>query len=209
MTSLPSLTYASTLSIQVLHTPGHTPDSLAWYDISERHLYIGDTFYERGPDDMPIIFPKEGNWIDYMASLQKLLDFVRCHNRGTVQQSWNAALTGWLGCFGLKNVTALDAWMGGAMRRRVRLAAGHQTSDVDAEQALEEVVVLFKRILRGEVKQQDVGMDRGEQVCFWRDSNGEAGEKARFSVKAPLRLVEEARKRFGRDEKVHEMIYES
>ncbi|KAE8451095.1 hypothetical protein EG329_004767 [Mollisiaceae sp. DMI_Dod_QoI] len=33
--------------IQFLHIPGHTPDSLAWYDIDEHHLYIGDTFYER------------------------------------------------------------------------------------------------------------------------------------------------------------------
>ncbi|KAK3076812.1 hypothetical protein LTS18_011984, partial [Coniosporium uncinatum] len=195
------------LSIQILHTPGHTPDSLAWYDISERHLYIGDTFYERGPDDMPIIFPKEGSWIDYMASLQKLLSFVRYYNNDSSQYSRYAGVTSWLRCFGLEGASWLDAWMGRVVQGRVSLAAGHQTSDVDAEQALEEVLVLFKRILKGEVKQQDVEMNRGEQVCFWQDPDDGAGEEARFSVKAPLRLVEEARKHFGGGEKMFEMLY--
>lgn len=88
------------LRIQFLHIPGHVPDSLAWYDIDERHLYVGDTFYERKreipipelPDDagtvpgMPatqaaIIFPHEGgNWVQYMSSLDLLLSFIQYEN---------------------------------------------------------------------------------------------------------------------------------
>ncbi|KAH7125148.1 hypothetical protein B0J11DRAFT_396603, partial [Dendryphion nanum] len=60
------------LPIITFHTPGHTPDSLSWYDTEERTLYVGDSFYEResaetrdapwGPErPAPIIFPLEGN----------------------------------------------------------------------------------------------------------------------------------------------------
>ncbi|KAF2868789.1 hypothetical protein BDV95DRAFT_461538, partial [Massariosphaeria phaeospora] len=34
------------LPITTLHTPGHTPDSLSWYDVEERTLYVGDSLYE-------------------------------------------------------------------------------------------------------------------------------------------------------------------
>ena len=56
------------LGIMVLHTPGHTPDSLAWYDEEEMHLSVGDSFYEEGEDGMAIQFPKEGNLIEWGAS---------------------------------------------------------------------------------------------------------------------------------------------
>ena len=32
-------------ALQVLHIPGHSPDSLALYDRHNGHLYVGDTFY--------------------------------------------------------------------------------------------------------------------------------------------------------------------
>ena len=64
----------------MLHTPGRTPDELAWYDQQERHLYVGDSFCERVAKDnsyeQPIIFPKEGIQVNYMQSLKKPLRFV-------------------------------------------------------------------------------------------------------------------------------------
>ena len=73
-------TSASDLGITIISTPGHTPDELAWYDHNQRHLYVGDSFYEEGKDGSAIIFPKEGDWLDYMASLDKLLRFVQKEN---------------------------------------------------------------------------------------------------------------------------------
>ncbi|EMC99817.1 hypothetical protein BAUCODRAFT_30232 [Baudoinia panamericana UAMH 10762] len=68
------------LGITVLHTPGHTPDELAWYDHDEMHLYVGDSFYREGEDGMPIVFPKEGSMIEWVFSMQKLAVFVRAEN---------------------------------------------------------------------------------------------------------------------------------
>ena len=58
--------------VQVLHTPGHTPDELALFDESERMLYVGDTLYEWSP----IIFPREGDILKWFASVDFLLDLV-------------------------------------------------------------------------------------------------------------------------------------
>jgi len=59
--------------IQVMHTPGHTPDSLALYDPEEYTLYVGDTLYEWAP----IIFPWEGDIIQWLASMHRLIEFVK------------------------------------------------------------------------------------------------------------------------------------
>ena len=47
------------LGITIIQTVGHTPDELAWYDHEEMHLYVGDSFYREGDENMPIIFPRE------------------------------------------------------------------------------------------------------------------------------------------------------
>jgi glyoxylase-like metal-dependent hydrolase (beta-lactamase superfamily II) len=67
------------LGITILHTPGHTPDELAWYDHDEMFLYVGDSFYERGGEGMDIIFPAEGNLVEWWFSMMKLKEFVRRH----------------------------------------------------------------------------------------------------------------------------------
>lgn len=59
--------------LQVLHTPGHTPDELALWDADERMLYVGDTVYEWEP----IIFPQEGDIVRWFASMDYLIDFVQ------------------------------------------------------------------------------------------------------------------------------------
>ena len=59
--------FQTDLGVSVIHTPGHTPDSLAWYDHFEMHLYVGDSFYEEGKDGMSISFPGEGNLIEWVS----------------------------------------------------------------------------------------------------------------------------------------------
>ena len=56
----------------VLHTPGHTPDELALWDETERSLYVGDTLYEWAP----IIFPNEGSIVDWLRTVDSLLELV-------------------------------------------------------------------------------------------------------------------------------------
>jgi len=71
------------LRLRILHTPGHTPDSLAIYDEAEHWLFTGDSFYLRkcilpnGEDfRQPIIFGELGNWTLFERSCKKLLKFV-------------------------------------------------------------------------------------------------------------------------------------
>lgn len=59
-------------NVIALHTPGHTPDELAVWDEDERVLYVGDTLYEWSN----IIFPKEGSIIEWMHSVDMLIDLV-------------------------------------------------------------------------------------------------------------------------------------
>lgn len=71
------------LGLQALHTPGHTPDSLAIYDEKEHWLFTGDTVYQRVAtmpwgerQDVPIILPLQGNWRELVSSLKTLIAFV-------------------------------------------------------------------------------------------------------------------------------------
>lgn len=64
--------------LMVLHTPGHTPDSLSLYDPKERTLFVGDTLHE----NTAVTFPMQGNVQAYMASLDKLLALVYNERNG-------------------------------------------------------------------------------------------------------------------------------
>lgn len=176
--------------IQFLHVPGHTPDSLAWYDIDEHHLYVGDTFYERaraepipslpdGPGPIiprlpeargAIIFPVDGNLIHFMSSLDLLLSFVTFRNLELERQG------------------PCDD---GHVTRRVKVGCGHLTHAADAEEMIVEVRQLFQRLIAGKVPVIGSETVRGVVNDFWLD-----GEDARYSVKAPRFLAEEARKHF-------------
>lgn len=61
--------YQNDLGLSIMHTPGHTPDELAWYDHEEMHLSCGDSFYEEGEDGMPIIFPSAGSKLPTRSSI--------------------------------------------------------------------------------------------------------------------------------------------
>jgi glyoxylase-like metal-dependent hydrolase (beta-lactamase superfamily II) len=200
------------LRIQLLHIPGHTPDSLAWYDIDSHHLYIGDMFYarRRDPDfpiltssssrdhapipaeglpafdDAPIIFPFEGNLIDYLSSLSLLLSFIQ-HQNFLLQLRWGAE--------------PIDRPPPeNRSPPRVLLGSGHVTASSDAESMTLEVRELFWGIITGSVKIRRSEKMRGEWCDYWvePDKVGRGdGEGGRYSVLAPRRLVEEARRHFG------------
>jgi glyoxylase-like metal-dependent hydrolase (beta-lactamase superfamily II) len=177
------------LRLQFLHIPGHTPDSLAWYDLDEHHLYIGDTFYERKrakpipglPDDagqvpgLPatqaaIIFPEEGgDWIQYMSSLDLLLSFVQ-HQNGELRRR--------------------HGYSNGALPK-VKVGCGHLTYDADAEVMILEVRALFERIIARKVPVTSSGEKRGIIHDYWLES-----EDSKYSVMAPRHLAEEAHRHF-------------
>jgi endoribonuclease LACTB2 len=56
-------------SVQVLHTPGHSPAHLCFYIQEEGILFSGDTILGHGTS---IISPPEGDMADYMQTLEKL-----------------------------------------------------------------------------------------------------------------------------------------
>jgi glyoxylase-like metal-dependent hydrolase (beta-lactamase superfamily II) len=179
------------LRIQFLHIPGHTPDSLAWYDIDEHHLYVGDTFYQRIrstlitelPDEagqvpgagLPatqaaIIFPEEGgNWIQFMSSLDILLSFV-LHKNSELRRQHG---------------------LGHEVMPRVKVGCGHMTYDADAEHMIVEVRAMFERIIAGKVPVTSSGEKRGVINDYWIES-----EDSKYSVMAPRHLAEEARRHF-------------
>lgn len=153
--------------------------------MKERWLYVGDTFYERNSKDtlkageppMPIIFPNEGNLVDYIASLKKLARFVREQNED---------------CETIRNHEEEDDWVTVEKSPKVKLSAAHVTVGVDAEEILDDVGEFCTRWLHYKIRGRDAGVERGEHVVFWE----EEGEP-RFSVRSPLRLVREARERLG------------
>jgi len=173
--------------VQFLQVPGHTPDSLAWYDFDENHLYVGDTFYGRTrdtpipelDDDIPepsalagaIIFPDEGaNLIEYMASLDTLLSFAFYRNQQLRKQYGDDP----------------------RIAPRVKVGCGHITHSADAEEMIQEVQALFEDIIAGKVPVHSTMVVRGAVYDFFLES-----EDARYSVRVPQRLVEDARKHFN------------
>ncbi|KAF7953739.1 uncharacterized protein EAE97_001138 [Botrytis byssoidea] len=175
--------------IQFIQIPGHTPDSLAWYDIEEQYLFVGDTLYTRHrypvifelPDEadqnpsLPstqaaIIFPEEGgNWIQYMTSLDLLSSFAK-HRNSELSRLHESSETA---------------------APRVRLACGHLTYAVDAEEMILEVQALFWRIISGKVTVKRTNVKRGVIHDYWLEN-----DESKYGVMAPRHLAEEARLHF-------------
>ncbi|MDJ0699497.1 MAG: MBL fold metallo-hydrolase [Woeseiaceae bacterium] len=59
--------------LQVLHTPGHTPDALVLLDVDKRLLFTGDTWY----DASLWLFAAETNLEQYEASIERLAEIER------------------------------------------------------------------------------------------------------------------------------------
>ena len=162
--------------ITALHTPGHTPDSLSWYDASSRMLYVGDSFYsQRSVDSQdapwgdegnaPIMFPREGDLAAWWASLNKLVKFVE-----TVEGECEED----------------DRTLG-----KVVLAAGHVSVGVEAYGILLRARAFMGRVLRQEMECEMLPVKRGWEMGRWNeDQEGTIGE---FSLVAPLKVIEEGR----------------
>ena len=132
----------SKLELQLLHTPGHTPDELAIYDHQERHMFVGDSFYERVVRDrsyeQAIMFPKEGNLVDYMRSLDKMIAFVKAKNAEPGKPP-------------------------------VKIGCGHITAAVDGREILLTVKKLFIDLITGKVPIVQSEHRRGEEYATWKE----------------------------------------
>jgi glyoxylase-like metal-dependent hydrolase (beta-lactamase superfamily II) len=71
--------------ITVIFTPGHTPDSISLFDIQERLLFVGDTFYQ-GPI---FLYRPETNLDDYIKSLEKLISVLENNKIDLIVPSHN------------------------------------------------------------------------------------------------------------------------
>lgn len=86
-----SPSFAISTGITIIHTPGHTPDSLTWYDQDSHLICVGDSFYEASSADTlecqveksvraPILFEERSHILTWWRSLGKVLEFVRKEN---------------------------------------------------------------------------------------------------------------------------------
>ena len=158
------------LGLVVLHTPGHTPDSLALYDEHESWIFVGDTLYQRVKEqpwgetqDVPIILVAQSHWGDYVASLNKLHDFV---DRTQAHSS-----------------------------APIRLSSGHTTSGKNAVSFVQDAITFVGRVVAGEVpviaelagdEVAPGGTLGDETFIFWQDD----GEPL-FSLLAPERFKQD------------------
>lgn len=167
--------------IQFLHIPGHTPDSLCWYDIDEHHLYVGDTLYTSvsphpipslpvsEPIDSAIIFPATGgNLTHYIRSLDTLLSFIQHKNK-------------------TKRSMIINPHGFEQGQERMRLSSGHITYNADAEDIVSQARAFVLRIICDEIPVSKSLVRHGVLCDFYEEEGG------RFGVLTPRRLVEEAR----------------
>lgn len=61
--------------LHLLHTPGHTPDSIVIYLPSDKALYTSDSVLGQGT----AVFD---NLSDYMSSLKRMLDYIKAQEQG-------------------------------------------------------------------------------------------------------------------------------
>lgn len=178
--------------IIILQTPGHTPDSLAWYDADSHFLSVGDSFYEVSSHDTlsskwggeprgPIMFEEKSDLASWWRSLHKLLEFTR-----------------------KKNAELADQCNGPGPAPRVAISASHVTTCYpDAEPFLLSIKNFMSRILRAEVPEEAIEADwlPFKDLRGW-DDGPESRKPKDFEwvVWAPNRIIEEGRQRIPQEE---------
>jgi hypothetical protein len=130
---------------------------------------------------MDIIFPAEGNLVEWWFSLSKLRGFVRSRNASEAIGSAD-------------DDEEEEDWV--RVSRRVKVGCGHQTAGADAEDIMGDLEEIWWRVLRGEVPVVETRTIAGETVDRWMEPGGHG----RFSFRAPRRLMLEAREFFAGSE---------
>lgn len=210
---LPRSTQPIYTGITILQTPGHTPDSLTWYDntFSPPHIFVGDSLYERQSEDtkrakwgrespMPTIFTSGSNLADWSSSMDKMIAFVKERNKELKLTTSEAEDPDWM----LVSQSPGQAYK----NMNVMLSAAHVTVSVDAEECLFDMREFMSRILRDEVPHRLVEHKNDSDIWLWDDTLDadathkfetwqEAAKFGRFSVRAPLSLIEKERNRLN------------
>ena len=199
-------------SVTVIHTPGHTPDSISWYDRDSSTLCVGDMFYEKESDEtrsgsqgrwsrepvQPVIFTHDSNIVDWNASMHRLLDFVRYENRrmGTEERSDAGYRQTGQGVPLTFIETSKEDWSfisATPARRRVVLCAAHVTIATDAEFALLNMLAFMLRIQLDQVpKKRTTDIEGGDDAWLWDDcldQHSKGSSSCQYSVKAPWSIV--------------------
>lgn len=180
-------------SLVVIHTPGHTPDSLSWYDYDSCTLCVGDMFYEKESDEtrsgsrgrwsreppQPVVFTQDSSIIEWNASMHRLLDFVRAENRRLGTEKDAPMNTGYRQdgqgtALSYTEIRLADGdWsmvQNIPARRRVVLCAAHVTIGTDAEFAILDMLAFMLRIQLDQVpKKQIHDSYHGNNVWLWDD----------------------------------------
>jgi len=60
--------------LQVLHTPGHTPDGITLYLKQENYFFVGDLFYPRGQILLHLRFSNFFDWYNSLMKIEKVID---------------------------------------------------------------------------------------------------------------------------------------
>ncbi|KAJ3744365.1 Metallo-hydrolase/oxidoreductase [Lentinula detonsa] len=180
--------------ITILHTPGHTPDSLTVYDPTSEQpmLYVGDSLYEYEP----IIFPSEGSIVDWFRSVEALIEFVRNQESLLAIDLEDKEDSDVLGTGA---VTHRVYNQRGAPRQqgRILLNAGHVTCLEPALTVLQTAKVFIEDVVGGREPVRRRWVKRGEQTVEYRQSRQDrdtgirntTGEtNSRFSLICPERL---------------------
>ncbi|KAJ5273894.1 hypothetical protein N7478_009019 [Penicillium angulare] len=182
-TTTPGSSIKIPTGITIIHTPGHTPDSLTWYDRDSHLICVGDSFYESSSKDTkeceleksiraPIIFEERSHLKTWWENLNKVLKFVKTENDRLASQH-----------------------TGPTTAPCVAIAASHVTTTFpDAVGFLISIREFMARILRGEVPMTplDSGVLPFEDFMVY-DDGLEAGSSKDFEwiVWAPRQIIEE------------------
>lgn len=128
---------------------------------------------------MDIIWPRQGNLIEWHFSMQKLQYFIRSENARAVAKAEEE-----------EDEDGSDCWINVA--RRVKVGCGHQTADMDGEGMMNALEKVWWQVLRGQIPVSDTMIISGETVDRWI----EPGKDSQFSFRAPRRLMDNARRFF-------------